>query len=84
MDNPFFIPGESISARTMYKYHSFTGIAGPGGGSSYKPVGTLGLGISSKFETSSKTYQFKGNRLRLKERFSMIGLIKLLKEIEKH
>ncbi len=63
---------------------SFTGIAGPGGGSIEKPVGTLGLGISSKFDTTSKIYNFRGNRLKLKERFCMIGLIKLLKEIEKY
>ena len=52
---------------------STTGIAGPGGGSKEKPVGTIGIGISSSEDTTSELYQFKGNRLSLKKRFSDYG-----------
>jgi nicotinamide-nucleotide amidase len=58
-----------------------TGIAGPGGGSIDKPVGTVGIGISSKNGTSSTMYQFNGNREILKLRFSEIALITLLLEL---
>ena len=63
---------------------SYTGIAGPGGGTLEKPVGTVAIGLSSKQSTTSKRYQFYGDRLKLKERFSQLGLIKLLHEIEKY
>ena len=63
---------------------SFTGIAGPGGGSEYKPVGTVGIGWSGPNETSSKIYNFKGDRIGLKERFSRAGLFKLLDQINSH
>jgi nicotinamide-nucleotide amidase len=58
---------------------SFTGIAGPGGGSEEKPVGTVAIGWSTAKETRSKVYNFKGDRLKLKERFAQKGLFRLLK-----
>ena len=61
---------------------SFTGIAGPGGGSVDKPVGTVGIGWSTKEETELKTYHFRGDRLKLKEKFMTKGLFKLLQIIE--
>ncbi len=60
---------------------STTGIAGPGGGSKEKPVGTIGIGISSSEDTTSELYQFKGNRLSLKKRFSDYALFLLLEKI---
>ncbi len=60
---------------------SWTGIAGPTGATKNKPVGTVGIGISSHLGTKSKIYNFKGDRIKLKERFSNYGLILLLKEI---
>jgi nicotinamide-nucleotide amidase len=60
---------------------SFTGIAGPGGGTPDKPVGTVGIGWSTKDGTESKIYNFRGDRLKLKERFMTKGLFKLLQLI---
>ncbi|MDD4164174.1 MAG: CinA family protein [Eubacteriales bacterium] len=41
---------------------SVTGIAGPGGGSVDKPVGTVFIGISSGSKTEVKKFLFKGDR----------------------
>lgn len=57
---------------------SFTGIAGPGGGSKEKPVGTVAIGWATKDQNDAKLYQFKGDRELLKQRFSEAGLFKLL------
>ncbi|MCP4913021.1 MAG: nicotinamide-nucleotide amidohydrolase family protein [Oligoflexia bacterium] len=57
---------------------SFTGIAGPGGGSKEKPVGTVAIGWSTKESNDAKLYHFKGDRELLKQRFSEAGLFKLL------
>jgi nicotinamide-nucleotide amidase len=57
---------------------STTGIAGPGGGSTDKPVGTVAIGFTSKEETGSKIFNFNGNREDLKFRFSQAALFKLL------
>ncbi|MAZ48492.1 MAG: hypothetical protein CME65_08010 [Halobacteriovoraceae bacterium] len=58
-----------------------TGIAGPGGGSKEKPVGTVGIGISTSKESKSKIYHFSGTRKSLKERFARVALMKLLEAI---
>lgn len=63
---------------------STTGIAGPTGGSKEKPVGTVGIGISSKNGSDSKIYHFKGDRETLKFRFSQMAFFLLLDEIQKH
>lgn len=43
-----------------------TGIAGPGGGSEEKPVGTVFIALSSPKGTISKKYQFWGDREQIK------------------
>jgi nicotinamide-nucleotide amidase len=63
---------------------STTGIAGPGGGSIDKPVGTVGIGITTKNGSSSEIYNFNGNREELKFRFSQMALFSLLEKINEY
>ncbi len=60
---------------------SFTGIAGPTGGSEEKPVGTVAIGWATNNSSDSKIYNFKGDRIKLKQRFCHRGLYKLLEII---
>ncbi|MCO4795159.1 MAG: nicotinamide-nucleotide amidohydrolase family protein [Bacteriovoracaceae bacterium] len=58
---------------------SWSGIAGPTGGTKSKPVGTLALGWATKDGISgSEIFNYNGNRDWLKKRFSEKGLFKLL------
>ena len=41
---------------------SVTGVAGPGGGSPAKPVGTVWIGVASGLEVNATRYQFDGDR----------------------
>jgi nicotinamide-nucleotide amidase len=58
-----------------------TGIAGPGGATEGKPVGTVGIGIATKDKSESKIYNFNGTREELKFRFSQMALFTLLEQI---
>ncbi len=60
---------------------STTGIAGPLGDTSNKKVGMVCIGISSKEKTYAKQFNFNGDRIALKKRFSEVALYLLLKEI---
>ncbi len=51
-----------------------TGIAGPGGGSREKPVGTVHIGLASKKETHAGRYRFWGGRDQVKAQTAMMAL----------
>lgn len=65
---------------------SLTGIAGPSGGTKEKPEGTVVIGYaginSSGNFSGSKKFQFPGDRIRRKERFSDMALLMLLHLME--
>jgi nicotinamide-nucleotide amidase len=61
---------------------SITGLAGPGGGSEDKPVGTAFVGVTSKGQTLTHRLQLFGDREQLKLRFSQAVLFYLLEELE--
>ena len=62
-----------------------SGIAGPGGGSDEKPVGTVWIGVSSQKGTETFKLHFRGDRKRNIERFAANALnilrVKLVNEL---
>ncbi|WP_246796699.1 CinA family protein [Burkholderia perseverans] len=65
---------------------SVTGIAGPGGGSEHKPVGTVSFGWSNRLHTEVETLVFKGDREQIRVQaaaHALRGLLKLLDERER-
>ncbi len=59
-----------------------SGIAGPGGGSPEKPVGTVCIAVHTPLKTLSGTYFFPGNRQRIIERATAAALIELIRILE--
>lgn len=59
-----------------------SGIAGPGGGSEEKPVGTVWIAVAYKSEVISKKFNFGNNRERNIIRASNMALMMLRKEIK--
>lgn len=55
-----------------------TGIAGPSGGSTAKPVGTVFISVSLGHRTYFKKYKFRGSRLEIKKltKNAALGLLK--------
>ncbi|MFU8773095.1 MAG: CinA family protein, partial [Anaerolineales bacterium] len=53
---------------------SVTGIAGPGGATSDKPVGTTWIGLSAVNYDQSRHYLFQGDRLAIKEKAAKAAL----------
>lgn len=70
---------QSIQVLTGTDYGiSFTGFAGPGGGSKENPVGTVWIGISSK-DGQSRTFHFvfRGSRERVRRKAVLAGFLLL-------
>lgn len=61
---------------------AITGIAGPSGGTTQKPVGTVWFGFASKtFATQTVSQLFSGNRQEIRKQAICFSLSKLLKLI---
>lgn len=58
-----------------------SGIAGPGGGSEQKPVGTVWIATSSAAGTHSECFHFPGSRDRVIDRAAMTAIIALIREL---
>lgn len=56
-----------------------TGIAGPGGGSKDKPVGLVYIACCDKNEIKFKKFNFKGDRIEIKEKITL-ACFEILKE----
>lgn len=75
---------EGVRRITSSDYSVATsGIAGPGGGSEEKPVGTVWIGVSSDNGTETFRLKFNSDRKRNIERFSSSALHILLNKIKK-
>ncbi len=61
---------------------SSTGIAGPGGGSEEKPVGTVHLGLSTEEMTETRSFHFSGDRGDVKEQTSEKALRWIIELLE--
>lgn len=57
---------------------SVTGIAGPGGGTAEKPVGTVFIGMASKNQTASKGFKFRGGREDIRLRAANAAFFQML------
>jgi len=58
---------------------SITGIAGPDGGSSDKPVGTVWLAWATQFSAKTELHQFSGNRDAVRRQAVSIALSGIIK-----
>lgn len=59
-----------------------SGIAGPGGGSAEKPVGTVCIGIATHSGTKTYTFHFPGNRQRVIERSSTTAILQAVRLLQ--
>ncbi len=61
---------------------SVTGIAGPGGGTAEKPVGTVYIGLATGEESITRKHRFEGDRVAIKRQTSEEALKLLLEYLE--
>jgi nicotinamide-nucleotide amidase len=61
---------------------SVTGIAGPGGGTDAKPVGTVWLGLAHGGETTARRSHFLGSRHDIRQRAAQAALFMMLKRLQ--
>ena len=59
-----------------------SGIAGPGGGTDEKPVGTVCIGIATPSVTKTYTFRFPGNRQRVIERSSTTAILRAVRLLQ--
>ena len=57
---------------------SITGIAGPGGGTAEKPVGTVCIGVACQGKVWTETFQFSRNR-EANRRLSVVRALNMLR-----
>jgi len=62
---------------------SVSGIAGPGGGTPEKPVGTVWIGFSTPLQEYSRHYLWSGDRLAVKEQSARAALNLLWEYLQK-
>jgi nicotinamide-nucleotide amidase len=73
---------EGVRKLTGSDYSAATsGIAGPGGGTPEKPVGTVWIGVSSERGTETYKVQYKGDRKRNIERSAAFALNAIRKKL---
>lgn len=77
---------EEMVSGVLEKYNAnvaiaTSGVAGPGGGSEEKPVGTIWIAVATKERIYSKKYMFGGNRDRNIEQSSIMSISLLRKLI---
>ena len=58
-----------------------TGVAGPGGGSGAKPVGTVCFAWASRHDVKSETHRFSGNRERVRRQSVIRALEGVLEQL---
>jgi len=61
---------------------AISGVAGPGGGTEAKPVGTVWVAVSGKTKTISRKYSFSGRRTQNIERAAINSIVLLLKLVK--
>ena len=59
-----------------------TGVAGPGGGSEEKPVGTVWIAVASKYQANARLHRFDGDRQAVREATLQAAIEAMLELLE--